>query len=189
MQTLQEIYLKHKVGHWSDKGSTHTYIEVYAQLFAPYRHTAKNILEIGLMSGESLRMWDEYFDGDAYGIDCTIKPFDGMADLTQAIADGLKISIGDAESPSDIEKFFSGIKFDVVVEDANHSVQQQLKIYETLKPYLNKGSIYIIEDIQDIDNNRAVFENMDNERHVEILDRRSIKNVYDDILVVITDKL
>lgn len=188
MKTLREIYNKHKVVDWPDKGSVHSYIDVYEDVLIPYRGTAKNILEIGLMSGESLRMWDEYFSGDVYGVDCDIKPVNGLADLTKAISDGLRISIGNAESPTDISKFFNGIKFQVVIEDAGHHIEQQLKIYETIKPYLDKGSVYIIEDVQDIDSTRHLLENMDSDKDITVLDRRNIKNRYDDVLVIIKDK-
>lgn len=180
--TLLELYNKHKKGDWPDKGSTHSYIEVYEEILAPYRHTAKNILEIGLMSGESLRMWDEYFSGTVYGMDCDIKPINGLADLTGAIADGMNIAIGDASNPADIAKFFTGIKFDVVIEDAGHSFEQQVKIFSTVGRYLNHdGGIYIIEDVQDIDRNKSVFEWMGG----KVIDRRHIKNRYDDVLIIL----
>lgn len=185
MQTLKELCAKHKVGGWPDKGDVHSYLDVYEDVLAPYRHTAKNVLEIGLMSGESLRMWTDYFDGTVYGVDITVKPIDGMADLSSAIADGLNVRIGDASNPEDIKKYFKGVKFDVVIEDANHDIEQQLNIYKALRPYMSKGSIYIIEDVQDIDSTRELFEKIDDKKSVEILDRRSIKNRYDDVLVII----
>ena len=185
MKTLKEICEKHKVGGWPDKGDVHSYIDVYEDILAPYRNTAKNVLEIGLMSGESLRMWTEYFDGTVYGIDVTVKPIDGLADLTSAIADGLNVKIGDASNKDDIKKHFAGIKFDVVIEDANHDIEQQLQIYKVLRPYMSSGSIYIIEDVQDIDATRSLFESMDDKKSVEILDRRGVKNRYDDVLIVI----
>lgn len=183
--TLNDIYLKHKRGDWPDKGSTHSYIQIYKELLAAYRHSAKNILEIGLMSGESLRMWDEYFDGNVYGIDCDLKPINGLADLSGAINDGLKVSIGDASNPLDIGKFYRGIMFDVVIEDASHNIEQQLAIYKTLKSYLADGAIYIIEDVQDIDSTRPLFEIIDTKKRIDILDLRTFKKRYDDVLIVI----
>lgn len=188
METLLSLYNKHKKGDWPDKGSVHSYIEVYEEILAPYRHTAKNILEIGLMSGESLRVFTEYFDGVVFGMDCTVTPFDGLANLTQTIMDGYNVVIGDATDPVHVENYFKTEKFDVVIEDANHNLAQQLQIYKTLKPYLNKGAIYIIEDIQDIHATREVFENIDPEKEVTILDRRHIKGRYDDCLVILKDK-
>lgn len=183
--TLLELCNKHKNGDWPDKNSTHSYIELYEHILEPYRLTAKNILEIGLMSGESLRMWDEYFEGKVYGMDCDIRPVGGMADLTEAISAGYRICIGDASNPYDIEKYFKGMKFDVVIEDANHNVEQQLDIYAAVKPYMAQGGIYIIEDIQDIDETHTVFENIDLSKKVTIYDRRYVKKRYDDVIITI----
>lgn len=187
--TLKELCAKYHKNGWPDKDTVHSYIEVYEEILSPYRQTAKNILEIGLMSGESLRMWTEYFSGNVWGIDCSETPIDGMADLRPLIAEGShRIVIGDATSKEDINKHFKGVKFSVIIEDASHDISQQLAIYKTLKPYLNKGFIYIIEDVQDIDATRFLFENIDTKIEVSILDRRGIKFRYDDILVIITDK-
>jgi cephalosporin hydroxylase len=184
MKSLLEIYNKYydpKTG-WPDKGTVHSYIEVYEEILAPYRNTARNILEVGLMNGESLRMWDEYFKGYVFGIDCSIKPIGGKADLTKAIEEGLYISIGDATDPATVERFYKGLKFDVIIEDAGHSIEQQLTIYNTLESYLNEGGIYIVEDVQDIDNDYGFFGLIGNE---EVIDRRKIKGRYDDVLVII----
>ena len=178
--TLDQLYKKHydpKTG-WPDKGTVHSYIEVYEEILASYRKKAKNILEIGLMSGESLRMWDEYFKGEVFGIDCSIKPIDGKADLTKAIEDGLYISIGDATNPRDIERYYEGLKFDVVIDDGSHNIEDQVKTHYILKDYMAEGSIYIIEDIQSIDEKKHLF------WEGEIIDRRHIKGRYDDVLVI-----
>jgi hypothetical protein len=189
MRKLQNIWDSlSAAGYKTDKGDLHSYVEVYEEILAPYRETAKNILEIGLFNGHSLRLWEEYFiNADIYGIDCDEQPHGGMADLQPMIAEGYKIVIGDAASPFDISKHFLGMKFDVVVEDANHNIEQQLEIYNNLKPYMNKGSIYIIEDIQDIDRHKWLFLSLSGVT-VEIIDRREIKQRYDDVLVIIKDK-
>jgi hypothetical protein len=185
--TLHELYNKYKVGEWPDKGSVHSYIDYYAELFAPVRKSAKNILEIGLMSGESLRMWEDYFSGDVYGIDCTDTPVGGMADLRPMIAEmNHNIFIGDATDPETAKRFFSGIKFDVIIEDAQHTLEQQLAIYSVMKHYMAEGGIYVIEDVQDIDISRGTLQGIDPEKSVEIIDRRNIKGRYDDVLIVIT---
>jgi len=196
MKTLLEIYNKFydpKTG-WPDKGTVHSYIEVYEEILAPYRKTAHNILEIGLMSGGSLRMWDEYFKGEVFGIDCSIKPIDGKADLTKAIEDGLYISIGDASNPNDIFRFYNGLKFDVIIEDAGHSMEQQISIYQTLGAYLAEGGVYIIEDVQDIDKDENILRAYINsvsggwkkdKPRIEVIDRRKIKGRYDDVLISI----
>lgn len=171
----------------SDKGDLHSYLPVYEEILSPYREKAMNVLEIGLFNGASLLMWEKYFTkAKVCGIDCDERPHGGMADLRPLIAEGThNIVIGDAENKNDIEKYFNDIKFDVVIEDAGHDIDQQLKMYVTLKPYLNKGSIYIIEDIQDIDKTKNIFENIDPEKQIKIIDLRQVKNRYDDIIIII----
>lgn len=169
----------------SDKGDVHDYLSVYEEILAPYRETAKNILEIGIFKGASLLLWEQYFSGKVYGIDCDEQPHGGMADLRPMIASGNhRIVIGNAENPSDTNRFFNGIKFDVVIEDAGHDIEQQLKIYSVLRHYMNDNSLYVIEDVQDIDKHKWIFQSISNV-NVEILDRRHIKDRYDDVLILI----
>lgn len=189
MNTLSQIYQRNIVGGFPDKGTTHSYIDVYEEILAPYRETAKNILEIGLFNGQSLRMWEYYFKGECYGVDCDEQPHGGMQDLRPMIAEGThNIFIMDGTSQTDIEKNFSGKMFDVIIDDGSHRIEHQLDSYNYLKSHLAKGGIYIIEDVQDIDANIDLFKNIDPEKQVEILDRRAVKNRYDDVLIIIKDK-
>jgi SAM-dependent methyltransferase len=186
--TLHELYLKYKnsgTSKWEcDKATVHTYIEVYEEILNPYRYKAQNILEIGLMSGESLRMWTEYFSGNVYGMDCSETPINGLADLRPIIAEGKhNIIIGDATSEADIEKNFIGKKFDVVIDDGSHQLTHQLKSFNLLKDRMRKGGLYIIEDCADIELNKDIYLALHD--NVEILDRRSIKNRFDDVIVLI----
>lgn len=188
MNTLHQIWDNLRLqGYCSDKGTVHSYIEVYEEILAPYRERAVNVLEIGLFQGDSLRMWEQYFtNAKVYGIDCSETPHDGLADLRPMIAEGThNIFILDAESISDVNRVFNGIVFDVIIEDAGHHKEQQEVIYSVFKPYLRENGIYIIEDIQDIDYNRREFETIDSKKTVEIIDRRNIKNRYDDVIVII----
>ncbi len=182
-ESLQQIWDSLPVK--SDKGSVHSYLPVYEELLKPYRETANNVLEIGLFNGASLVLWESYFTkAKVFGIDCDIKPHGGMADLTPLIP-FYNISIGNAESKEDIKRFYKGIKFDVIIEDAGHDIEQQVRIYEVMKPYLAEGGIYIIEDVQDIDRHKVIFELLDKDKKIEIIDRRKVKGRYDDVLIVI----
>lgn len=189
METLKQICTKNTVNGWPDKDTVHSYIDVYEEILKPYRGKA-TILEIGLFSGQSLRMWEQYFDeGTVYGIDCSELPCGGLQDLRPMIAEGThNIIIMDGTSKEDIEKNFKGVKFDVIIDDGSHNIEHQLESYKHLKSHIAKGGTYIIEDIQDIEANKELFLNIDPKKNIEILDRRKIKNRYDDVLVIITDK-
>jgi hypothetical protein len=189
MRLLAEIYEKYKGDKgWSDKGTIHSYIEVYEHLLAPYRSVSgANVLEIGLMSGHSMRMFEEYFEiGTVYGIDITDQPVGGQADLRPMIAEGYhRIHLFDAANGAEAEIHFGGTKFSVVIEDANHDIEQQVAIYKNFKSRMTSDGIYIMEDIQFLDRDRGILESIDPERRVRIIDRRNIKGRYDDVLVVI----
>lgn len=185
MKTLAQIYADHSA---CDKGSVHSYVEVYEQLLAPYRSATK-VLEVGVFAGHSLRMWEEFFtSAEVHGIDLCSRPLD-LADLGPMIAEGTHhISLLDAMLPNEVEDRFGGVMFDVIIEDASHSVLQQLAIYANFKPHLSNGGLYVIEDVSDLDRDRQVFERLDPSKDVRIIDRRAVKGRFDDVLVVISDK-
>lgn len=182
MDTLRQLCAKHYKNGWPDKDTIHSYIDVYEELLKPYRSEARNILEIGLLGGESHRMWIDYFEGTVYGIDCDLKPLNGQFDLTDMVKN-FNVVIGDATNPEHIKKHFEGIKFDVIIEDAGHDIAQQFKIYETLFPYLSRTGIYIIEDVQDIDKTKSLFTGLGG----HVIDRRNVKGRYDDVIVIFED--
>lgn len=187
MKSLAEIYEKYKSPQcYGDKGTVHSYISVYEQLLAPYRQTSNCVLEIGILSGDSLRMWEEYFStSTVYGIDLCETPLD-MCDLRPMIAEGShRILLFDGSDKQQVDKHFNGTLFDAVVEDASHSTSQQLAMYKNFKPYMKPDGIYIIEDVENIDRDLHLFEAIDPDKPVRILDRRSVKNRFDDVMVVI----
>jgi len=181
MKTLTKIW--DELPMKSDKGTIHSYLPLYEQVLEPYRN-ATNVLEIGLFNGASLLMWEQYFTGRVWGIDCSETPHDGLADLRPLLKDH-NILIMDAENQSEVEKVFMGVKFDVIIEDAGHHLSQQLNLYNIFKPYLSENSIYIIEDCQNLDADRNTYQNIDESKKVSILDRRRINGRYDDVVVLI----
>ena len=162
-----------------DKGSTHSYIDAYEELFNPIRNKEMNFLEIGVMYGASMKMWKEYFSkGNIYGMD--IRPH-----CTKYEEDRIKIFINDATQKQKTEELLNTnyLLFDVIIDDGSHQIQDQLDTLGILYNYLNEGGIYIIEDIQDIDTQKQYFEQLG--VPIEVIDLRQIKNRYDDVLIVI----
>jgi spermidine synthase len=194
MRSLAEIYETYTSKDPSgpgtgDKGTVHSYIEVYEELFAPYRHATTNFLEIGVLAGSSMRMWTEYFDtSKVHGIDIDERPLNGMFDLRPMLSEGFDIKFFDASLQNEVEKHFAGVVFDVIIDDASHAIQHQIENYKNFKSHLSKGGIYVVEDVADIDAHRSMFESMDSTKNVKIYDRRHLKNRFDDVLVVLTDK-
>ena len=186
MESLSEIYKRHSgPGKFNDKGTVHSYIPIYEELFRPYRETAKRVVEIGLFDGHSLCMWEEYFTkAEVYGIDCDEQPHGGLADLRPMIAEGShNILIMDATNKKKVsEEFgdtFGRCEFDVVIDDGAHHLEQQLELWAVWGPRLATGGIYVIEDLQ-------TPEAMEKFRTLgfSIVDSRPVKKRYDDILAV-----
>lgn len=188
MDKLREIFDKYKgipktfidgmPAEWGgDKGTAHSYIETYEMLFRDIREKELKILEIGVLYGSSVKMWQDYFPNSIiYGID--------VLEICKKYEDErIKIDIVDSTNPEKIKEVFKDLKFNIIIDDGHHDFDMQEKTFNTIFEYLEDGGIYIIEDIQNIDSTadkfRAFYKN------VEILDLRYVKRKYDDVLVVI----
>ena len=175
--TLRQIYDKTATVHagFGDKGTLHSYIDSYYEgAFAPFRETAKRILEVGINRGHSLGMWKEYFHNAEEIIGVDIADY-GIRDP------GYRLIYGDAT----LAETFNGVSdLDIAIDDGSHLLEHQLKTFEVLFPKLKSGGIYVIEDVQDIDSMindlRALHTSF------ELIDMRSVKNRYDDIIVQYT---
>lgn len=177
MKTLSEIYEKYKYpeGH-GDKGTAHTYIELYEKLLKPYKENS-TVLEIGLCMGESLLMWEEFFiNSKIIGIDISDRDLKDLID-----EGGHNIIIGDA-TKENIVDLLDGQTFDVLIDDGSHAFVDQLNTFSIFKNKMNKGGIYIIEDVDHIDKIKNIFLMLHD--NVEIIDNRHIKGRHDDVLVV-----
>lgn len=177
MNSLSEIYGKFPR---CDKGSFHSYIDVYQDLLAPYRRPGIRMVEIGLRYPDSLQMWSEYFsEGSVFGVD--IEQSQCLSDLK---AHGYHVAFLDSRDSRCPFVFGTSLPFDVVVDDGSHVFGDQVVTYLNFRRNLSATGIYVIEDIQDIDANRGVLEQL-HPGHVQIVDRRSIKGRFDDVLAVI----
>ena len=174
-KTLQEIYNEVLAfGFNTDKGTTHSYLDSYASLLQPYMDKQINLLEIGVDYGYSLALWRKYFDkAKIYGID--------NRDVLK-FNDDVNVTFYDANDPSIINKFYSDIEFDIIIDDASHEVEHQALRVPIYLPKLRSGGIYIIEDIQSLDNEGDLLKSLG--PNVEVLDLRGIKNRPDDVLMI-----
>lgn len=163
MSTLEDIYSKYKL--YCDKGNRsdiglygHFYIEKYEQHFAKLRSTAKNVLEIGTMSGASALMWNEYFpNANIFTLDRDL-PSDNSRwpeffpninmDFVNRIKNSEKITFihGDAYTKEIVDKL-KNIKFDIVIDDGFHSIETIQFFIENYFKLLTPNGIGVVEDI------------------------------------------
>jgi len=176
MKTLQEIYKIYSCPHgWGDKGTLHSYIEMYESEMVKVKKIS--LLEIGVAFGHSIKMWEDYFeDSNIYGID--IKN-NSKFDLKNFI-------LGNATSEKDINKNFSKKKFDYVVDDGSHEVIDQIQSFVLLSPKMKSGGKYFIEDINGDASLKKICDYLNqNNFSFKVFDLRSVKNRYDDLVVII----
>jgi SAM-dependent methyltransferase len=181
MKSLKQIYENYTGPEgWGDKGTAHTYIDEYEHLLKEYRN-GSTVLEIGIAFGHSCNMWCDYFiDSTIVGVDIDDHGIDRNNTRYVPI-------FADATSP-DVLPYIEQYTFDVIIDDGSHHLGDQLNSYNILKHKLSPNGIYIIEDVANLDSVRGVFESLDDAKSISIIDNRSKKGRYDDVLIVIKNK-
>ena len=196
--TLREIIAKYDInGHekdgGTDKDTYHSYIELYEQLLAPFIDKAITLVEIGIQYGGSMLLWQDYlpkahfiFVDNVDSIHPKILEHVDQERVAILFEDGYDYRGADhvcslAESgPSD------GIDF--IIDDGPHTLQSQIDFLQLYLPWLNKGGIALIEDVQDVQwfaSLEAEAEKAGSEFTFEQVDLRHVKGRYDDLVFVV----
>lgn len=182
MNTLKEIFTE--IGNHTgvdigcnDKDGIHTYLETYDKLFAQFQNNFASILEIGLASGDSITLWNKYFKK------CRIVGCDLSIIFNQPEPENgntIELIASDATKPEFV-KALGDKRFDIVIDDGSHLTDDQITTFNLLKGRMNKGGIYIIEDILALDQERRRFERLHS--NCEIIDMRS-NGRFDNVLII-----
>ena len=159
----------------TDKGSIHSYIEnFYDPTFSPYENDKIKILEIGVRHGGSIELWRDFFkNGEVYGID------NGSENITYP--SGCTVILEDAYSQNIFDKLPTS--FDFIIDDGPHTLESQPKFIEKYLKLLDSNGIAIIEDIASIENANILQNSIPSKYESKILDLRSYKNRFDDIIL------
>lgn len=166
----------------SDKGTSHSYIDVYEELLGPIRDSAERVMEIGVDRGGSVRMWHEYFDkAEVVGVDVVKHPdvdrlFEGRKGISFLLADAY-----DDRVPRKIMEEFG--YFDVIVDDGPHTFASLKFAAREYSKLLKPGGLLVLEDVQSptwIDPLCRSFPDPSNAR---VFDLRRNKGRWDDILI------
>jgi hypothetical protein len=135
---LDALALRHGV----DKSSkVHGYTRTYERHFAPLRQLPIVLLEIGVGSGASLRMWRDYFpQGTIYGLD--------LEDCKRLEGTGVRTFQGSQSDEDVLERLLAATgPLDVVLDDGSHRWADQIASFRKLYPHLKPGGYYVIEDL------------------------------------------
>ena len=187
--------LSQNLNGYSDKSTTHSYIDLYNKLLYRIKDTALNVLEIGIgnwndsVNGASILLWLKYFkQADIYAVDIISQQY-----MINDIKNNDRIKIFSETNAYDntfVNKELSSIKFDMILDDGPHSLQSQLEFIKLYSPLLAENSILIIEDVQNISHfNDLIDETPDDlKKYIKIYDLRHKKARNDDLVFTI-DKI
>ena len=168
----------------TDKNTVHSYLPLYQQLLEDKKHTALNILEVGIgdfqnKNGGSIKLWRDFFT-NATIYACDILSIDNVLDeLVNDTRIVLHTSIDAYNEVFFLDQFFhKNIKFDVLLDDGPHTLQSMKQFIKLYSQIMTEDGILIIEDIQDWD----WIDILKNEVPENL---KPYKNRYDDIVFTI----
>jgi hypothetical protein len=120
-----------------------SYLGIYEKYFAQKRLDVKVFVEIGVLNGASLKVWEEYFpNAIIYGID--INP-----ECKQYENNRTKILIGDQNDDEFLDRLAKEIpKIDILLDDGSHITKHQIKTFNYLYKNITENGLYIIEDLR-----------------------------------------
>ena len=127
----------------TDKCTHHQYHFCYEAHFEMFREAPISLLEIGVSSGASLRLWEEYFpSARIFGIDCE-------PSCSKYASDRSRIFIGNQEDPEFLKYVAAQTgALDVVIDDGSHMMKAQQISFRELFPFVKIGGFYVIEDLE-----------------------------------------
>lgn len=183
---MEELFEKHNYA--TDKFSAHSYIPAYQRLFQQKKETASRVLEIGIGSGGSLQLWNDYFSSaDIYGIDPNYNHphLDRFPRIHQIREDAYTMGCIN-------NNFISkNIQFDVIIDDGPHSKNSQTMAMQLYFPLLTKDGVIVIEDVQDfLDPGRWIKDIIESlptpyRAFAQVMDFRHLNKSPDDMLIVL----
>ena len=166
---ISEILKKHD----TDKNKrNHKYGLAYDGILSPFNREGKlDIVEIGILYGESIRAWRECFpNANITGIDIIDNVENKINDVSYIIEDVKNTSFNEP--------------FDIVIDDGSHRINDVLYTVENFK--LKVGGVMIIEDCRKPD---VWYEKIKEKTKysIECIDLREFSRgpYHDDFLIVL----
>ena len=166
----------------------HSYLPLYQDLLISKKETAKNVLEVGIEHGGSIKLWSDFFtNATVYGIDIM-----NINDVWEGIKNKEKIILHTSSDAYNNDFFIThflnkNIKFDFMLDDGPHTLESMKAFIKLYSQIMTDDGILIIEDVQSWDwidiLKIEVPENL--KQFIKVYDLRKNKNRYDDIVFTI----
>jgi len=135
---LSELGIK----YGTDKASHHQFTPFYNSVLEKHREEFTNVMEIGILTNASLKMWEEYFpNANIVGVDNEVRE--------EHKTDRTSIFLADQSQPHQLERVIdlTTKEYDMILDDGSHLAPHQYISWATLFKYIKPGGYYIIEDL------------------------------------------
>ena len=162
----------------TDKNTSHSYLPIYEELFAPFRTTCSNILEVGIFDGGSMKLWHDYFpNANVYGFDLN------MSRNKYVPPPRVHLSEEDAYQVEVVKRFNPG-SFDVVIDDGWHTLESMCAFAGLYHRLVRPGGYLIVEDLQEVAWAETIQMHLPDSMKIRVVDRTAVKGRHDDILFI-----
>ena len=118
------------------------YIDNYNEHFLKDRYKIKKIMEIGVLYGDSIHLWENYFPN------ATITAIDiKRSDIK--FSDRVTIAMANQANRRHLKRVIkeNGKDYDIIIDDGGHWMHQQQISFGFLFKYLKSGGWYVLEDL------------------------------------------
>ena len=172
----------------TDKNTTHSYLDLYQTLLINKKESAKNVLEIGIFNGGSIKLWNDFFvNAQVYALDII-----NINDVWDAIKNNNKITLYTSTDAYNEEIFKThfldkNLKMDFMLDDGPHTLESMKQFIKLYSQIMTDDGILIIEDVQSWDWIEILKNEVpeDLKKYIKVYDLRPNKNRYDDIVFTI----
>jgi len=149
--------------------SKHDYAPTYSKFLSdllPQLHGPPVIVEIGVLTGTGLAMWQKLFpDSYIFGFDLITSSFENnLPFLAERGFETSKVKVSQLDQLRDNTAllqatFGSGLHPNIVVDDGYHDPTAMLRTFRSIRPFLKGPFVYFVEDLrmkQDIYSGRYI---------------------------------
>lgn len=160
----------------------HCYIdEVYEKLFAPYRITARKVLEIGVHYGGSMLLWQRYFPHAAiHGLDIEPKS------IFQETHDRVHLSVCNAYTQAALNSLDND--YNIIIDDGDHTLDSMRFVVKNYLAKLAPNGMLVIEDIPDNEWLKILIDDLELNGYrtrIQAFDLRNINRRFDDMVLTV----
>jgi hypothetical protein len=172
----------------TDKNTVHSYLPLYQRLLKNKQETAKNVLEVGIYNGGSIKLWNDFFiNATVYGVD--VMPLDR---IWEGIRNQERIILCVSNDAYNIDFFTNtflnkDIQFDFMLDDGPHTLESMKQFIILYSQLMTDDGILIIEDVQSWSWIPILIAQVPEhlKQYIKVYDLRPNKRRYDDIVFTI----